>query len=161
MVADEIAALLKVEFQEKKNYLIAKGSLAGKDILLVEPLTFMNNSGIAVKSVLKKINISSEELIVVQDDIDMQTAKLKIKKGGSSGGHNGIESIIQNIGTKEFIRVKIGIGRDAGMAAEDYVLKKFRKDELPLIKDCIKRASEAVAVIISEGMAKAMNRFNS
>lgn len=161
MVSDEIAGSLKIEFQEKKDYLTAKGSLAGKDILLVEPLTFMNNSGIAVKSVLKKFNIPAEKLIVIQDDIDMLTAKLKIRKGGSSGGHNGIESIIQHLGTKEFIRVKIGIGRDTEMPVEDYVLKKFRKDEIPSIKDSIERAAQAVAVIVSEGVSRAMNKFNS
>ncbi|TAL26462.1 MAG: aminoacyl-tRNA hydrolase [Nitrospirae bacterium] len=160
MVADALAGSLDIDLQEKKDYLIGKGSMKGDDVLLVEPLTFMNNSGRAVRDVLKRHNIFPENLIIIHDDLDMETGKLKIKKNGSSGGHKGIESIIQNIGTKEFIRVKIGIGREIGMPAEDYVLRKFKKDELPLIKDAVKRASEAVAAIVSEGASKAMNKFN-
>lgn len=161
MVLDAIAESLEAALQEKRDYLIGKGSIAGHDVLLVEPLTFMNNSGRAVRDVLKKFNIPSENLIVIHDDLDMDTGKLKIRRNGSSGGHRGIESIIQDTGTKEFIRVKIGIGREMGMLSEDYVLKKFRKDELPVIKDAIKRAADAVTAILYEGVPKAMNKFNS
>ncbi|MCE5195208.1 MAG: aminoacyl-tRNA hydrolase [Nitrospiraceae bacterium] len=160
MVAGRIAEFLDIEFEEKKEYLIAKGFIRGQDVLLIEPLTFMNNSGRAVRDVLKRFNIPLENLIVIHDDLDMEIAKLKIRKGGSSGGHRGIDSIIQQIGTKEFTRVKIGIGREIGMLAEDYVLKKFRKEEIPLIKETIQKASEAVSTIISDGLEKAMNRFN-
>ena len=161
MALEAIAESFDIALQEKRDYLIGKGSMAGHDVLLTEPLTFMNNSGLAVRDVLKRFNIPPENLIVIHDDLDMETGKLKIKKNGSSGGHRGIESIIQNIGTKEFIRVKIGIGRDIEMLPEDYVLKKFRRDELPLIKDAIKRAVDAVATIVSEGVTKAMNKFNA
>lgn len=161
MALEAIAESLDIALQEKRDYLIGKGSMAGHDVRLAEPLTFMNNSGLAVRDVLKRFNIPPENLIVIHDDLDMETGKLKIKKNGSSGGHRGIESIIQNIGTKEFIRVKIGIGRDIEMLPEDYVLKKFRRDELPLIKDAIKRAVDAVATIVSEGVSKAMNKFNA
>lgn len=160
MVLDTIADFLDIDLKEKRDYLIGKGSMEGDGVFLIEPLTFMNNSGLAVRDVLKRHNILPENLIVIHDDLDMETGKLKIRKDGSSGGHRGIESVIQNIGTKEFIRVKIGIGREIGMLAEDYVLKKFNRDELPLIKDAIKRAVDAVAVIVSEGVSKAMNRFN-
>lgn len=160
MVLDVIARSLDIEFIEKKDYMIAKGSLAGHEVLLVGPLTFMNLSGIAVTGMLHKFNITPDNLVVIHDDIDMETGRLKIRKNGSSGGHRGIESIIQHIGTKDFIRVKIGVGREIGMLAEDYVLKKFKRDELPLIRDAIQRAADAIAVIISEGVEKAMNRFN-
>ncbi|MBI4685997.1 MAG: aminoacyl-tRNA hydrolase [Nitrospirae bacterium] len=160
MVLDNIAEFFDIEFEEKKDYLIGRGSIEGQDVLLIEPLTFMNNSGIAVRGVFKKFNLLPENLIVVHDDLDMDTGKLKIKKNGSSGGHKGVESIIQHIGTKEFIRVKIGIGRDLEMRAEDYVLKKFRKDEIPVIKDAIKRAEGAVTVILSERVERAMSKFN-
>lgn len=161
MALEAIAESFDIALQEKRDYLIGKGSMSGYDVLLTEPLTFMNNSGSAVRDIFKRFNIPPENLIVIHDDLDMETGKLKIKKNGSSGGHRGIESIIQNIGTKEFIRVKIGIGRDIEMLAEDYVLKKFRRDELPLIKDAIKRAVDAVATIVSEGVTKAMNKFNA
>jgi PTH1 family peptidyl-tRNA hydrolase len=160
MVVDVITEFLDVEFKEKKDYMIVRGSLAEHEVQLVEPLTFMNLSGIAVKDVLHKFDITPDNLIVIHDDIDMDVGRLKIKKSGSSGGHKGIESIIQNIGTKEFIRVKIGVGREIGMLAEDYVLKKFKKEELPLIKDAIQRAADAITVIVSEGIEKAMNKFN-
>ncbi len=161
MVVDAIAGAIDIGLQEKRYYLIGKGSMGGQEVLLIEPLTFMNNSGIAVREVLKKFNILPENLIIIHDDIDMDVGRLKIRKSGSSGGHRGIESIIQNIDTRDFVRVKIGIGREIGMLAEDYVLKKFKKEELPLIKDAIKRAADAVAIIVSEGVSKAMNRFNS
>ncbi len=160
MVLDLIAESLGMDFKEKKDYMIAKGSMSGHDVLLIEPLTFMNLSGIAVREVLKKYNLAPEDLVVIHDDLDMEAGKLKIKRGGSSGGHKGIESIIQQAGMKEFIRVKIGIGRAIGMPAEDYVLKKFKREEIPIIKDAIKRAADAIPVIISEGAEKAMNRFN-
>jgi len=97
---------------------------------------------------------------VVHDDLDMETGQLKIRKKGSSGGHRGIESIIENLGTREFIRVKIGIGREEGVPAEEYVLRKFGRGQIPLIKDAIVRASDAIAMILRHGADKAMNTFN-
>ncbi len=90
----------------------------------------------------------------------MEICKLKIKRTGSSGGHKGVESIIQSIGSKDFIRLKVGIGREEGVSAEDYVLRKFRRHEIPLIKDTIHKAADAVCYIISEGVNKAMNKFH-
>ncbi|MEK7267445.1 MAG: aminoacyl-tRNA hydrolase [Nitrospirota bacterium] len=158
---EAVAESFDITLQEKKEYIAGRGSMAGHDVLLIEPLTFMNLSGIAVKDVLRRFNVTSENLIVIHDDLDMDTGKLKIKRNGSAGGHRGVESIIQSIGTKEFIRVKIGIGREPGISPETYVLKKFRKDELPIIKDAIERAVDAVTAIVSDGVTKAMNRFNS
>lgn len=160
MVLENLAEAFDVDLRETKNYLIGKGSMAGQHVLLIEPLTFMNNSGLAARDVLKRFNIQPENLIVIHDDIDMDTGKLKIKRHGSSGGHRGIESIIQNIGTRDFIRVKLGIGREIGTPPEDYVLRKFRRDELPLIRNAIKRAEDAVATILSDSVEMAMNKFN-
>lgn len=160
MVADEISGRYRIELREKELYLIGKGSIEGRDIILMEPLTFMNLSGKAVREVMKKYSISPENLIVVHDDIDMETGRLKIRDKGSSGGHKGIESIIEFLGAKEFVRVKIGIGREEGVLVEDYVLGKFGKEELPLIKDVVIRAADAVAAIVKDGAAKAMNKFN-
>jgi PTH1 family peptidyl-tRNA hydrolase len=126
----------------------------------MEPLTFMNRSGGAVKEAMRRYPLTPENLIVVHDDLDMETGKLKIRKKGSSGGHRGIESIMENLGTREFIRVKIGIGREEGVPAEEYVLRKFRKDQIPLIKAAIARASDAIAMIVRDGADKAMNEFN-
>lgn len=160
MVADDIADRYRVELKTRDLYKIGRGSIEDKEVILVEPLTYMNRSGLAVRDVLKRFSVPPENLIVIHDDIDMETGVLKIKKKGSSGGHRGIESIIESIGTKEFIRVKIGIGRGEGIPVEDYVLSRFRKDEIPAIKDAINRASNAVVTVLTAGVDRAMNRFN-
>ena len=160
MVAEGIATRYGLELKTKESYRIGKGSIEGNGIILVEPLTFMNRSGVAVKEVMRRYPLGPHNLIVVHDDLDMETGKLKIREKGSSGGHRGIESIIENLGTREFVRVKIGIGREEGVSAEEYVLRKFGKDQIPLIKDALVRASDAIAMILREGAEKAMNEFN-
>jgi PTH1 family peptidyl-tRNA hydrolase len=160
MVIEEIAGRYRIDLAEKKEYIIGRGSIEGNKVLLVEPLLYMNMSGPALQNIFRRSNARPESLVVVHDDLDMETGKLRIRKAGSSGGHKGIESIIQSMGCRDFVRVKIGIGRGVGIPAEEYVLKKFRKDELPLIQDGILRASDAIRSIISEGVDKAMNKFN-
>ena len=160
LVVEEFLRRQQLEFKEKEDYKMAKGSLGDEKIILLEPLTFMNRSGIAVRKIMQKSNVLPETLIVVHDDLDLETGSLKIRKKGSSGGHKGVESIIQNIGTQEFIRVRIGIGRDPFVPTEKYVLSKFRKEEIQVIKETIQRAAESVQSIISDGVERAMNRFN-
>jgi peptidyl-tRNA hydrolase, PTH1 family len=160
LAVDELLRTKKLTFKEKEHYRIAEGSRGDEKIILLEPLTFMNNSGVAVRKVMQKSNLSPEDLIVIHDDLDLATGSLKIRKKGSSGGHKGIESIIQNIGSGEFVRIKIGIGRDPLIPAEKYVLSKFRKDEMELIRDALGRAVESVDSIIDFGIEKTMNRFN-
>jgi PTH1 family peptidyl-tRNA hydrolase len=160
MVAEDIAHRYGIELKAKEFWRIGKGSIEGNEVILMEPLMFMNRSGVAVKEVMKKYPLDTENLIVVHDDLDMETGKLKIRKRGSSGGHRGVDSIIESIGTREFIRVKIGIGREEGVPAEEYVLRKFGKDQVSLIKDALVRATDAIVVILSKGADKAMNEFN-
>jgi PTH1 family peptidyl-tRNA hydrolase len=160
LVVEECIRRQPSDCKEKEDYKICKGSLGDEKIIFLEPLTFMNRSGIAVRRIMQKSNISPEQLIVIHDDLDLETGSLKIRKKGSSGGHKGIESIIQNIGTQEFIRVKIGIGRDPFVPTEKYVLSKFRKDDMQLIREAIEKAVESVYTIINEGVERAMNRFN-
>ncbi len=160
MVVDVIAERHGIDLTERDQYLIGKGSIEDVNVVLVEPLTFMNRSGLAVRDVMKRHNAAPESLIIIHDDIDMETGKLKIREKGSSGGHRGIESVIDCIGTKEFIRIKIGVGREEGVAAEDYVLGKFRKDEIALIREAIVMAADAVGVILRDGIGRAMNKFN-
>ncbi len=160
VVADNLAERYGIELRTKELYAAGKGSMEGNKIVLVEPLTFMNRSGLAVRDVMKRHGVEAGNLIVIHDDIDTETGKLKIRKKGSSGGHKGIESIIQETGTSEFIRVKIGIDREEGVLVEDYVLGKFRKEEIPLIKDAIAGAADAVDMILRDGVDKAMNTFN-
>lgn len=160
MVVDEISTRYDIELRERDLHMTGKGSMEGEDVLLVEPLTFMNRSGIAVRDAMKRINAGPENLIVIQDDIDMETGILKIRKKGSSGGHKGVESVIREIGTKEFVRVKIGIGRSEGVPVEEYVLGKFGKDEGAVMKSAIVEAADAVETIIESGIDRAMNTFN-
>lgn len=160
LVIDLIAEEYRFELKQKENYIIGKGSIEGNNVILIEPLTFMNRSGLAVRDVMRRNGIETSDLIVIHDDIDMDTGKLKIRKEGSSGGHKGVESIIQDLGTQDFIRVKIGVGRGEGVPVEDYVLGKFRKEEQPLIKEAVSRAADAVTSILKIGVEKAMNSFN-
>lgn len=161
MVLDRLAESLGLSFSEKTDYRICSGSISGQKVVLMEPLTFMNRSGGAVRRVLSKYTVLPEHIIVIHDDLDLDAGKLKIRKKGSSGGHKGVESVIQNLGTRDFTRVRIGIGRDPLIPTEDYVLSRFRKDEQPLLKEAETRAVEAISCIIASGIDKAMNRFNS
>jgi PTH1 family peptidyl-tRNA hydrolase len=160
LVLEEIARRSGVTLEEEGLFMIGKGSLEGTPVVLVEPLTFMNRSGHAVREALRSMELSAERLIAIHDDLDIETGHLKIKMGGGSGGHKGVGSIIESIGTPDFIRIKIGIGRDPEMLPEDYVLKKFSKDALPLMEESIFRAADAVESILSEGLSRAMNTFN-
>jgi PTH1 family peptidyl-tRNA hydrolase len=161
MVVEQIARRYEIDFKEKEKYRIGTGFIDGEKSLLVEPLLYMNMSGLAVKDLIRKFNIPLEKLVVIHDDLDMEVGKLKVRRKGSSGGHKGVESIIQNISSKDFARLKIGIGRDKDFTPEDYVLSKFRKSELSLIKSTIEKASDAIVCIVLDGLDKAMNRFNA
>jgi peptidyl-tRNA hydrolase, PTH1 family len=160
MVAEEIAQRYGIDFRERRECKMGRGSIEGQAALLIEPLLYMNASGLVIREIFRKFPVGPEALIVLYDDLDMETGKIRIRKTGSSGGHRGVESIIQNIGSKDFIRVKIGIGRGEGIPAEDYVLRKFARQEIPVIKESLIMAADAVSMIISKGIEKAMNSFN-
>jgi len=160
MVIEEVAERNGIAFTDKKACRIGRGSLTGQNVLLLEPLFYMNASGPVVKGILSKSNSRPCHLIVVHDDLDMETGKIRIRKSGSSGGHKGVESIIQSISSRDFIRIKLGIGREVGIPVENFVLSKFKRDEISVIKDAIKKAADAVSLIITDGVDKAMNKYN-
>lgn len=160
MVIDLLSEKLNIAMDEKDSYMIGRGAFEGAGLVLLKPLTFMNRSGLAVRKVLKKHNAGPDRLIVIHDDLDIATGALKIRKDGSSGGHRGVESIIQETGSRDFIRIRLGIGRDSTVPVEEYVLRNFRPFEKEPIKDVIIKGCDAVLVAIREGADKAMNKFN-
>lgn len=145
-----------IKLNKDMLYASGEGLVKGTRVLLVKPLTFMNRSGQAIKN----LEVEADKLIVVHDDIDLETGVVKIRKKGSSGGHRGVESIIQQLSTEDFIRVKVGIGRSRDIPIEDYVLDKFTPYEENIIKNAILEASSAVIRIIAQGVDAAMNEFN-
>lgn len=160
MVVEALAERHGCEFSRGPLCLLATASPLGVKAVLAEPLTFMNLSGAAVREILKRFHVPPERLIAIHDDLDMDTGRLKVKRGGSSGGHKGVESIIREVGSSGFIRVKVGIGKPEGAPAEEYVLRKFTRAEIPPVKRAVALAVEAVETILGEGVEQAMNRFN-
>ena len=160
MVIDELSSKISIPFKDKsKNFLSGAGCIGGKDVILIKPVTFMNRSGVAVRDAVKKYK-DIDNIIVVQDDLDLDTGVIRIRKNGSAGGHRGIESIIEITGTKEFIRVKIGISREDRIPAEDYVLSPFDKQEKPIIKEAIEKAVDAIITMLDKGVPSAQNKFH-
>lgn len=162
MTADELAARAGAGFfEDKRLFLAAEIQIAGEKTVLVKPLTYMNRSGLALRALLyEKAFRPEESLIVVHDDIDMEEGRLRIRKGGASGGHRGIESIHAETGIRDFIRIKIGAGREPGVEPEEYVLKKIPKARMELFAKAVGSAADAAECIIKEGLPAAMNRFN-
>ena len=138
-------------------------SLEFGKVILVKPATFMNESGKAIKSLYTKYKIrDTRYLIIVHDDIDLPLGSIKISKGSGSAGHKGVQSIIDTLGTKNFLRLRVGIQPKSGKPdrAEDFVLKKFTKSEEKILKEIIGKSLSAIETIIKDGPEKAMNEFN-
>ena len=130
------------------------------DLSLVEPLTYMNNSGESVIQVMNYFKIDVDDLIVIYDDMDMPTGKLRLRQSGSAGGHNGMKSIIAHVGTQNFKRIRVGIDKHAYIPVVDYVLGRFTKEQQPLIEKGIQDAKEAVITILDKDFTAAMNAYN-
>jgi len=137
--------------------LVGRFDHAGEEIMLVKPQTYMN-SGSGVGQIARKHNLAPEEIIVVCDDIDLPLGKLRIKRQGSSGGHKGMQSIINHLHSSEFPRLRIGIGREG--EAIDHVLSRFRRGDRPKIDIALQRAADALDMALSDGLDPAMNEFN-
>ena len=142
---------------------LATGLLGGVKVMLVKPMTFMNLSGNCVAPVLKYHNAkATEDLLVVSDDIDLPVGKMRIRKGGSAGGHNGLKSVIERTGTMDFLRLRIGVGRDARNRANvvGHVLGKFGPADRVVMDEVVAEAVKAVEAIELNGTEIAMNRYN-
>lgn len=148
-------------FRERFDSLIAERHLQGQTLLLVKPQTFMNLSGRAVRALLDFYKLPPDQLLVVCDDIHLPLGKLRLRPGGSHGGHNGLRDIQQHLGTETYPRLRIGVGEPQPGQAVDYVLGRFSAGELPVVEQALDRAAAAVECWAASGLQTAMNRFNA
>lgn len=161
-VIDKLAYDENIEFSKKRfKGLLGEGHIGSEKVILLKPQTYMNLSGESVKELCDFYHLTSEDIIVVHDDISLPPGGLRIREKGSAGGHNGIKNIIANMNTDKFTRIKVGVGdKPAGWDLADYVLSGFAKDVQPIMEESIKKAAEAVKIIISDGVKEAMNECN-
>jgi PTH1 family peptidyl-tRNA hydrolase len=163
MVVDALASRLGVRFKKKlfHAYMLGKVLYPEASLYLVKPLTFMNDSGRAVREVMRETGRDPSELLVICDSLDLPPGSLRFKLKGSSAGQKGLESVIQTIGTQEFMRLWVGIGRpDRKGKVVGHVLSAPSRAEEDLLRDAVERAVNAVLILLSEGPAKVMNEFN-
>lgn len=165
LVVDEFARknnFPNFRFQEKFNALISKGILNGNKIILGLPETFMNNSGHSIKSLVRYYRLQTSGLWVFHDDVDLTLGKIKIVKNRGAGGHKGVESIIKELKTKDFVRFRIGIQPERGKQknVEKLVLQKFNKKEEQIIKKVVKAAIHSIEIALKENLDKAMQKYN-
>jgi PTH1 family peptidyl-tRNA hydrolase len=161
-VSDDLARRAGVAFEHgRANALTARVGLGAGSVLLVKPLTMMNLSGEAVAGLAHFYKIDTPDILVVADDVNLPLGRLRLRARGSAGGHNGFKSIIALLGTEEFPRLRIGVGRgDTRRELADHVLATFDEDEAPDVTESVARAADAVECFIAEGIEAAMNRFN-
>lgn len=164
MVLDAMAARLDVRFRSswRRPVLLAKAAMEGTGpVWLVKPTTFMNRSGDVLPALMRPAGITAADLLVVVDDISLPLGKLRIRAAGSAGGHNGLRSIIDRLGTEQFMRIRIGIGsKQEGQSLTDHVLGRMNRAERGAVQGAVDQAVEAIACIWQEGVENAMNRFN-
>ncbi len=161
-VIEEIATTFAVSLDHKKfDILFGRGSIEKHNVILAKPMAFMNNSGPPVKQLAGYFRISSADLLVIHDDIDLAFGRLKIKEKGGHGGHKGVKSLMDAFGKGEFARLRIGVGRsERAVSVTDHVLGRFSVEEKKMLKGILARAQEAVVTILSRGIKDGMNRFN-
>ena len=145
----------------KHKAICGTGYIEGQKVLLAQPQTYMNLSGESVRALVDFYKVSSEDIIVIYDDVDLDVGQLRIRQRGGAGGHNGIKSIIQHLGTQEFPRIRIGVGnKPKEWDLVDYVMSKFSDSENTLMRQALKNVSEATKTMIRSGIVEAMNIYN-
>ena len=162
MLLDNIAYNSNLTFRENSRLKCLMTTLKtnGEDYILIKPTTFMNLSGEAVRAVSDYYKIKAEDILIIFDDISLDLGKIRFRSNGSDGGHNGIKSVIQHMGTKDISRLKIGIGPQPNLPSEVFVLQNFSKEELETLKNTLSKAKDAIACYYAEGIAVAQNKFN-
>jgi PTH1 family peptidyl-tRNA hydrolase len=161
-VIDELSDKYNISVDTAKHKgLIGKGTIAGEKVILVKPMTYMNLSGECIREVLEYYKEDIDHLIVIFDDISLEPGRLRLRAKGSAGGHNGIKSIIAQIGSDEFKRIKFGVGdKPKSWDLADWVLSKFSTEEYPVLREANEKACNAIECIISEGIESGMNKYN-
>lgn len=168
---DSLAKSMAVSFRKTSPLIeTACGTIPQKDgkkdkdaaeVILGKPLTFMNRSGRAVAGILRESGASVSDILVIHDELDLPLGRIQFKRGGRAAGNGGIQSIIDMLGTPDFLRLRIGIGRPPeGMAGKDYVLLPFKKDEKAVFSEVVERGAKALECFLFEDLETAMNRFN-
>ena len=159
---DRLADSHRISMSDRRaTAVIGQGEIAGVAVALARPRTYVNRTGQAVRYLLDRFRASPADLLIIYDDMNVSLGKLRLRPDGSSGGHNGINSIIEATGTQAFPRLRIGIGAPGSTAEHvDYVLGSMTDEEEKTVREAVDRAAEAVAVALSEGIDAAMNRFN-
>jgi PTH1 family peptidyl-tRNA hydrolase len=162
MAVDELANRggIRVERPEGKA-LVGKGKIAGEDVLLAKPQTYMNLSGISVRELLEKYELGPADLLVMWDEVQLPFGTIRIDRKGSGGSHNGANSVISAVGTQEFSRIRLGCGPDHPLSSrKEFVLRPMKKAELEEAAEMIGKAGDAVEMILTKGIEPAMNIFN-
>lgn len=159
---DHCAKQLNIELNEAKfKGIFGKGIVNGQKVILLKPLTYMNLSGESVRALMDYYQIELEDVLVIYDDLDLPTGKIRLRQKGSAGGHNGIKSLIAHLGTQEFKRIRVGIDRPAsGESIVNYVLGTYHPDERQAVTDSIEQTKSAVEAWMSSPFLQVMNEFN-
>jgi PTH1 family peptidyl-tRNA hydrolase len=165
---NHLARAHRIEMDKKQGKArVGTGSIAGNQVVLAKPQTYMNLSGESVIPLMQRYLVKLEDLIVIHDDLDLPLGKIRIRPDSSAGGHNGVNSIISSLGTQKFVRVRVGISRPSPENEnkehniKEYVLGDFSDADKPIIEETIRRACDAVVILITAGLHPAMNKFNS
>ena len=162
MVVDELASRAGLRHgHEAHDAWVVEASLGGVDVLLVKPLTFMNRSGVAVGRLLAERGGALQDLAVIVDDVALELGTLRLRERGSHGGHNGLRSLVDVLGSENFVRVRVGIGSgEPPLDLAGYVLSDFTPDEVLVVQELVGRAAESVECLLRDGTAVAMSRYN-
>lgn len=160
MVIDYLVNRFGIEMQSRFDSQLGIGEINGERHYFLKPLTFMNLSGRAVRLVADFYKLDISSILVIHDELNIDFGSVKLRHNGSSGGHNGIASIIDSFGSADFKRLKIGIGNDKSIDQSSYVLRNFKKEELGELEDILVKSIDIISMISADGMAKAMTEYN-
>jgi peptidyl-tRNA hydrolase, PTH1 family len=147
--------------KRKERALVDEATIEGRRVALAVPLTYVNDSGLAVRALARRFGVQPEQVVVVHDELDLPVAQLKVKAGGGLAGHNGLRSIVAHLHSQDFLRVRIGVGKPVSKEqGADHVLNRFGKRERAEVDVTVEQAADAVEAIVRDGVDAAMNRFN-